>query len=53
MTPHSPAAEMLLRHLGLARRTTAEIQDLYSRKPTAVPAEDGEGRLAGYKTSSK
>jgi hypothetical protein len=32
MTPHSPAAaETLMSHLGLAKRTTAEIQDLYSR----------------------
>jgi hypothetical protein len=32
MTPHAlAAAEMLMRHLGLAKRTTAEVQDLYSR----------------------
>lgn len=37
MTPHSPAAaEMLMRHLGLAPRTTAEIQDLYSRPPAPL-----------------
>jgi hypothetical protein len=34
MTPHAPAAaETLMRHLRLAQRTTAEIQDLYSRPP--------------------
>ena len=31
MSPFSPAAEILLRHLGLGRRTAAEIQDMYSR----------------------
>jgi hypothetical protein len=39
MTPHAPAAEMLIRHLGLARRTTAEIQDLYSRAPVPLGAQ--------------
>jgi hypothetical protein len=51
MTPHSPAAETLMRHLGLVKRTTAEIQDLYS-----LPADGRSGRgrqLAGYKPSSK
>lgn len=31
MKPYSPAAEILMRHLGLAKRTAVEIQDLYSR----------------------
>ena len=32
MKPDShAAAEILIRHLGLARRTAVEIQDLYSR----------------------
>jgi len=40
MTPHAPAAaEMLMRHLGLAKRTTAEIQDLYSRPPAPLRAQ--------------
>jgi hypothetical protein len=30
MTPYSPAAaEILMRHLGLAQRTAAEIQEQY------------------------
>jgi hypothetical protein len=32
------AAEKLIAHLGLTRRTTAEVQDLYSRPITAPPA---------------
>jgi hypothetical protein len=40
MTPHAPAAaETLMRHLGLAQRTTAEIQDLYSRPPAPLGAQ--------------
>jgi hypothetical protein len=31
------AAEKLIAHLGLSRRTTAEVQDLYSR-PITAPA---------------
>ncbi len=33
------AADVLIEHLGLARRTTAEVQDLYSRpaEPTVPP----------------
>jgi hypothetical protein len=37
MTSYSPlAAEILMRHLGLARRTAVEIQDLYSRPPATL-----------------
>jgi hypothetical protein len=40
MTPLAPAApETLMRHLGLAKRTTAEIQDLYSRPPAPLGAQ--------------
>jgi len=31
------AAETLIAHLGLTQRTTAEVQDLYSRPITAPP----------------
>ena len=36
------AAEKLIAHLGLTRRTTAEVQDLYSR-PIAAPAVPLQG----------
>jgi hypothetical protein len=37
MTPYSPApVGILIRHLKLAMRTSAEIQDLYSR-PLVAP----------------
>jgi hypothetical protein len=40
MTPlAAAAAETLMRHLGLAQRTTAEIQDLYSRPPAPLGAQ--------------
>jgi hypothetical protein len=40
MTPYSPtAAGILLRHLKLAVRTNAEVQDLYSR-PLATPVRE-------------
>jgi hypothetical protein len=46
MTPNSPgAAEILMRHLGLAQRTAAEIQDLYSRPLTAREAQTAATRL--------
>jgi hypothetical protein len=46
MTPNSPgAAEVLMRHLGLAHRTATEIQDLYSRPPAAREAQTAATRL--------
>jgi hypothetical protein len=44
------AADVLMRHLRLARRTTAEVQDLYSRPAEppvmpAVPQNDAPRRL--------
>lgn len=42
MAPHSHGpAEILMRHLGLAQRTAAEIQDLYSR-PLLRPVPQAE-----------
>jgi hypothetical protein len=40
MRPDSPAAAILMGHLGLAQRTAAEVQDLYSR-PAATPGAQG------------
>jgi hypothetical protein len=44
----SSAADVLIEQLGLTRRTTAEVQDLYSRPaeppvPPAVPQNDAPG----------
>jgi hypothetical protein len=42
--PATPA-EILIEHLGLEIRTTAEVQDLYSR-PTPPPARPAVRRAA-------
>jgi hypothetical protein len=42
MTPNAhTAAEILMRHLGLTRRTAVEVQDLYSRPLIPLVAQAG------------
>ena len=45
-------AEYLIAHLGLTRRTTAEVQDLYSR-PIAAPAVPLHQTARGSKRLSR
>lgn len=40
MSSDSTAAAILMGHLGLAQRTAAEVQDLYSR-PASTPGAPG------------
>ena len=46
MTPHPPAAAILLGYMGLTPRTAAEVEDLYSR-PASPPVAQGSGTGLG------